>query len=112
MDEKRITQSVLLDFYGELLTEKQRECFDLHCNEDLSLSEIAEQSGISRQGVWENIRRAEAQLNEYEKKTGIVSKFSEIRRLLEDIREDVRCMEPRAKAEQAAAKIDELLEKL
>ena len=59
MAENRRTQSMLLDFYGELLTDKQRECFDLHYNEDLSLSEIAEQLGISRQGVWDNIRRAE-----------------------------------------------------
>ena len=50
---------MLLDFYGELLTDKQRECFDLHYNEDLSLAEIAEQLGVSRQGVWDNIRRAE-----------------------------------------------------
>ena len=58
MDNGRLTRSMLLDFYGELLTDKQRECLDLHYNEDLSLSEIAEQLGISRQGVWDNIRRA------------------------------------------------------
>ena len=56
---------MLLDFYGELLTDKQRECFDLHFNEDLSLSEIAEQLSISRQAVWDNIRRAELSLSEY-----------------------------------------------
>ena len=64
MAESRWTRSMLLDFYGELLTDKQRECFDLHYNEDLSLSEIAEQLGISRQGVWDNIRRAESVLED------------------------------------------------
>ena len=73
----------LLDFYGELLTDKQRECFDLHYNEDLSLSEIAEQSGISRQGVWDNIRRAQAALDEMEEKTGLVRRFSKIDSALE-----------------------------
>ena len=66
MEEGRLMQSMLLDFYGELLTEKQRECCDLHYNEDLSLSEIAEQAGVSRQGVWDNIRRAEAAMQEME----------------------------------------------
>ena len=55
-------RTMLFDFYGELLTDKQREYFDLHYNEDLSLSEIAESEGISRQGVWDIIRRAEAGL--------------------------------------------------
>lgn len=76
-------QAMLLDFYGELLTDKQRECFDLHYNEDLSLSEIAEQSGISRQGVWDNIRRAQAALDEMEEKTGLVRRFSKIDSALE-----------------------------
>ena len=87
MSEGRLMQSMLLDFYGELLTEKQRECYDLHYNEDLSLSEIAEQAGVSRQGVWDNIRRAEAALREMEEKTGLIRRFTEIRRGLETLRE-------------------------
>ena len=77
--ENRMMQSMLLDFYGELLTERQRSCYDLHINEDLSLSEIAEQSGISRQGVWDNIRRAEQALREIEEKTGLVRCFTALR---------------------------------
>ena len=84
--ESRWTQSMLLDFYGELLTDKQRECFDLHYNEDLSLSEIADQLGISRQGVWDNIRRAEASMQEIEEKTGLIRRFEGTRRTLEAIR--------------------------
>jgi hypothetical protein len=76
-------QSLLLDFYGELLTDKQRECCELHFNEDLSLAEIAEVVGISRQGVWDNIRRAEAALEEIEEKTGLIRRFSETQKGLE-----------------------------
>ena len=86
MAESRWTQSMLLDFYGELLTDKQRECFDLHYNEDLSLSEIAEQLGISRQGVWDNIRRAEGAMKEIEEKTGLIRRFEGTKRALETIR--------------------------
>ena len=85
MTEGRLMRSMLLDFYGELLTEKQRECFDLHYNEDLSLSEIAEQSGISRQGVWDNIKRAESALQSIEEKTGLIRRFSESRKEMESL---------------------------
>ncbi len=77
---------MLLDFYGELLTDKQRTCFDLHYNEDLSLSEIAEQLGISRQGVWDNIRRAESAMVQIEEKTGLLRRFEENRQTLESLR--------------------------
>ena len=87
MEEGRLECSMLLDFYGELLTEKQRDCFDMHYNEDLSLSEIAEQLGISRQGVWDNIRRAESALNEIEAKTGLIRRFTQNRLLLESLSE-------------------------
>ncbi len=75
MPEERLVRSMLLDFYGELLTPRQRECYDLHYNEDLSLSEIAEQCGISRQGAWDNIRRASEALEGFEAKTGLLSRF-------------------------------------
>ena len=75
MEDSRLMYSMLLDFYGELLTDKQRECFDLHYNEDLSLAEIAENAGISRQGVRDVIVRAEAAMQEVEDKTGIIRRF-------------------------------------
>ena len=81
----RRTQIMLLDFYGELLTDKQRECCDLHYNEDLSLSEIAEQLGISRQGVWDNIRRAESAMQDIEEKTGLIRRFEGTRQTLKKI---------------------------
>ena len=85
MPEGRLYRSMLLDFYGELLTPRQRECFDLHFNEDLSLSEIAEACGISRQGAWDNIRRASESLEEIEEKTGLIRRFAENRAQLKQI---------------------------
>ena len=58
MPDETVWRTMLFDFYGDLLTDKQREYYDLHYNQDLSLAEIAASSGISRQGVWDNIRRA------------------------------------------------------
>ena len=107
MAEGRLMNSMLLDFYGELLTEKQREYFDLHYNEDLSLSEIAEQSGISRQGVWDNIRRAETALREIEEKTGLLRRFEENQRTLEKVKGELEALmditEGRARDIAAAA---------
>lgn len=85
MANDTVFRTMLFDFYGELLTDKQREYFDLHYNEDLSLAEIAEQTGISRQGVWDIIRRAEASLRETEEKTGLVARFTERREAILEI---------------------------
>ena len=89
MENSRVMRSMLFDFYGELLTDKQREYFDLHYNEDLSLAEIAEQSGISRQGVWDIIRRAEAAMTEVEEKTGLIKRFNERNAALAEIRSEL-----------------------
>jgi len=67
--------TMLFDFYGDILTDRQRELFDLYYNEDLSLAEIAENCGISRQGVRDVIVRAEAAMNELEDKTGLLKRF-------------------------------------
>jgi predicted DNA-binding protein YlxM (UPF0122 family) len=85
MEDRKTTMTMLFDFFGDLLTEKQRHCFDLSYNEDMSLSEIAESVGISRQGVRDNIKRAENILIEFEEKTGVVNRFLEIRLIISDI---------------------------
>ena len=109
--ENRMMQSMLLDFYGELLTERQRSCYDLHINEDLSLSEIAEQCGISRQGVWDNIRRAEQTLREIEDKTGLVRRFTELRQALASAGRLLASLEGSLDEEQRQA-VERLCEKL
>lgn len=71
---------LLFDHYGELLTERQRMCLDLKYNQDMSLAEIAEELGVSRQGVHENILRAEAHLQKMEAKTGCVRRYLQSRK--------------------------------
>ena len=79
MEEKTLQNTMLFDFYGDLLTDKQKEYFDLYHNEDLSLSEIAERAGITRQGVYDIISRAEKSLFEIEQKTGVVQRWRDTR---------------------------------
>ena len=78
MKNQTYRMTMLYDFYGELLTERQKELFDLYYNEDLSLSEIAEHAGISRQGVRDVIVRAEGIMQEVEDKTGLIRRFEQM----------------------------------
>ena len=89
-----IDRALLLDFYGELLTGKQRKYWDLHWNEDYSLAEIAEMEGLSRQGVWDILRRAETNLREVEDKTGIIRRFLDRRLEIGRIRAELQSMLP------------------
>lgn len=84
---KNLEISILLDFYGEMLTEKQRDFLDFYYNEDLSLSEIAQNEGITRQGVRDAIKRAEAQMFDMESKLGLCEKWDQLRKGLEEITE-------------------------
>ncbi len=84
---KNLTMTVLLDFYGELLTEKQRTALKSYYDEDCSLSEIAEEMNISRQGARDFIKRGEAQLFEFEEKLGLAKRFIKINQLTDKINE-------------------------
>lgn len=75
---KDLSISVLMDFYGELLTDKQRDTLDLYYNRDYSLAEIAQDLDISRQGVRDFIKRGEKQLAEFEEKLGMADKYEKI----------------------------------
>ena len=82
---KDLKISFLLDFYGEMLTQKQREVIEYYYNDDLSLAEIADNEGITRQGVRDSIKRAEAQLLEMEERLGLARRFREMQAGLEQI---------------------------
>ncbi|MBS7324223.1 MAG: putative DNA-binding protein [Angelakisella sp.] len=82
---KNLEISFLLDFYGDMLTEKQRDVVELYYNEDLSLAEIAAHSGITRQGVRDSIKRAESQLLEYEDRLHLAARFRRIEEVLSTI---------------------------
>ena len=79
--------SYLLDFYGEVLTEKQRDVMEQYYNDDLSLSEIAANAGISRQGVRDSIKRGEGILLDLESKIGWAARYREMGAALERIEE-------------------------
>ncbi len=79
MFEKDLKKAYLLDFYGDVLTERKKEVLDMYYNEDLSLSEIADQIGISRQGVRDLIKKAEEEIFFLEEKLGLAQKMSALK---------------------------------
>ena len=81
-----LEMTLLYDYYGDLLTDRQRMCFDLRHNQDMSLAEIAEELQVSRQGVHDNLSRAEALLKNMEEKTGLVRRDLQCRRVMQQIR--------------------------
>lgn len=89
MKNQAYRMTMLYDFYGELLTDRQKEFFDLYYNEDLSLAEIAENYGISRQGVRDVIVRAEGIMADIEDKTGIIKRFHLMQKQLSSVSEQV-----------------------
>ena len=80
MFENNLTLGYLLDFYGELLSERKRAVLDMYYNEDYSLSEIADEIGISRQGVRTVIKKAESELFFFEEKLGLAGKLLNVER--------------------------------
>ena len=81
---RKVDLAFLSAFYGGMLTEKQRRILSLHCEEDLSLAEIAEEVGISRQAVHESLNRAASRLNEMESALGVASRFRRMESGLEE----------------------------
>lgn len=100
---KDLHVSSLLDVYGAFLSKKQYELVEYYYNDDLSLSEIAENVGITRQGVRDSIRRAVAQLYSLEEKVGCLARFSELKTLANAVKEQNEAALP-----QLLAAIDDL----
>ena len=87
---------ILLDFYGGLLTEKQAAALDLYYNQDMSLAEIADEMGISRQGVLAFLKQGEKHLRSFEEKLGLASRFQAVSGGLEDMRKIAEKMTDKA----------------
>ena len=94
-------QSLLYDFYGALLTQRQSQVMKLYREENLSLAEIAEEMKISRQGVYDALKKAENSLKAYEKKLGLIERFGSTRDVIEEI--DARIQGLIVKMEAAAS---------
>lgn len=97
---------LLFDFYGPLLTHRQQEVYDYSCGEDMSLGEIAETLGISRQAVHDNLRRTEKILEEYEAKLGLAEKFLAIEGHVEKIRRMILAMTDSQETRSVLKEID------
>jgi len=109
-----IKQSLLYDFYGELLTEHQRAVYEDAVFNDMSLGEIAQDLGVSRQAVHDLVKRCDRILAGYEEKLHLVSKFQETRLMVEEIRQKLKAFQETgdssliAQIEKVAADIMEL----
>ncbi len=106
--EKTTRMNFLFDFYQALLTEKQRSYMELYYLDDHSLGEIAESYEISRQAVYDNIRRTEAMLEEYEDKLRLLEKFQQRQRMLQELTDAIK--DENATLEARLALIEQLKE--
>lgn len=109
--EKYINQGILYDFYGKLLTVHQQRIYEDVVFNDLSLSEIAENEGISRQGVSDLIKRCNKALVSYEEKLGLIKKFDETKSYVKEIQRIVGIYQ-NIKDEKLITEINELLSKI
>jgi predicted DNA-binding protein YlxM (UPF0122 family) len=104
----------LYDFYNALLTEKQRDCLNMHYLQDLSLAEIAEEFSVSRQAVHDILRRAEQTLEEYEEKLGLAARYSQEHKMLAEVIENLQQLPQHIRTlpelSQAIVRLNSLLE--
>ncbi len=106
--EKIVRQALLFDFYGELLTEHQRKVYTDVISEDMSYSEIAEEYGVSRQGIFDLVRRCDKILLDYEEKLRLVEKFSKARESMKDISDTMAVLKKKNSDPELSPLIDRI----
>ena len=109
MFEKDMHFSILLDFYGEILTDRQREMLECYYNDDMSLSEISDSVGISRQGVRSAIKKGTDILTDMEEKLGLASRFQQVQGLLTDISQQLSELKSVVSGDEAHCRIDRIM---
>ena len=106
MFEKNLKIACLLDFYGEILSERKQSVLSMYYNEDMSLAEIAEEIGISRQGVRDLIKKAEEELTFFEEKLGLFKTFREAQTHLLNLK---RSLDANAPSDEVQDDVDALI---
>ena len=112
MFEKNLNISLLLDFYGDILTERQKDMLDLYYNDDLSLAEIASSFDISRQGVRSVLKKGENILIDMEEKLHLAQRFSSVQEKSSQIASELEEITHSINNEEISAKIAELIEQI
>lgn len=109
--DKILEQTLLYDFYGELLTEHQKEIYEDVVLNDYSFTEIAQERGISRQGVHDLIKRCNKILQDYEEKLHLVEKFLNIKAQIEEMEQKLRA-DAQMDREQLADRLNQIMDQL
>lgn len=109
--DKILEQTLLYDFYGELLTEHQKQIYEDVVFGDYSLSEVAEEQGISRQGVHDLVKRCNKLLQEYESRLHLVERFVAVKRQIEEMKRSLQEAEEPDR-EELTRRLDRILEEL
>lgn len=110
--EKKLKIGNLYEFYGQLLTDKQQEILELYCTHDLSFGEISEELGISRQGVYDTIKRAEKILDEYESKLELLKRFNNREVIINHMVSELDAISSKADREISVNDLKQSLEQL
>jgi len=105
-------KALLYDFYGELLTEHQKKVYEDAVMNDYSLSELAEEYGVSRQGIHDLLKRCDAILEDYEAKLGLMKRFESLKNTAKEIQVDLDRLKEISDSSERTSLIDELKEKM